>query len=244
MLSILGFGPGAAHYINLCALAALESCDVVLVETLVNRSLLKLLGLECKLKYVGRPAHEAYNSLYGVLLSALWVSSNLVTSGWIKNGDALLFNRGWSANVFLNALSACYLVVSGSTSALVALSSIRVSATGKFVSGVIISLSLCRYNKRALATHTTVVFMTRLSALFLFDLLVCDGLTSNKIVALVCGLSLLAQAVVYASLRRFLFCSEALTSNSPSLLIVGSSVCCHVNTNWLRLTKSVGVVFD
>lgn len=146
--------------------------------------------------------------------------------------------------MFFNASSTDYFVVSGSTSALVALSCICVSATSKFVSGVIISLSLCHYGKRALAAHTTVVFMARLNALCLFDLLICDGLTSNKIAALVCSLSLFAQVVVYASLRQFLFCSEALSSNSPSLLIVGSSVCCHVSTNWLKLAKGVGNIFD
>ncbi|XXN13679.1 MAG: SAM-dependent methyltransferase [Candidatus Hodgkinia cicadicola] len=240
----MGSGPGGVHYINLCVFAALESCDVVLIETLVNRSLLGLLSSECKLKYVGRPVHGAYNSFYGVLLSLLWINSSRVASGWMKNGDALLFNRGWSVNVFFNALNTDYSVVSGSTSALVALSSFCVSATSKFVSGVTISLSLRHYNKRALATHTTVIYMTRLNALFLFDLLVCDGLISNKVVALVCSLSLLAQTVAYASLRRFLFCLQMLRSSSPSLLIVGNSVCYHANTNWLEFAKNVGNIFD
>lgn len=71
VLSILGSGPGGVHFVNLCVLAALESCDVALIETLVNRSLLGLLSSGCKLKYVGRPVHGAYNSLYGILLSAL-----------------------------------------------------------------------------------------------------------------------------------------------------------------------------
>ncbi|AUG62926.1 putative uroporphyrin-III c-methyltransferase [Candidatus Hodgkinia cicadicola] len=244
MLSILGSGPGAVHHINLCVFAALESCDVVLMETLVNRSLLELLNPECKLKYVGRPVHGACNSLYGILLSLLWISGNWVTLGWIKNGDALLFNRGWSANVFLNAFSTDYFVASGSTSALVALSSACVSATSKFASGVVISLGLRCCCKRTLTTHTTVVYMTRLNALILFDSLVCGGLTSNKIVALVCGLSLLTQVGVCASLRRFVFCSEMLRSNSPSLLIVGNCVCYHVNTNWLKFTKNVGNVRD
>ncbi len=144
--------------------------------------------------------------------------------------------------MFFNAFCTDYFVVSGSTSALVALSSACVSATGKFVSGVIISLSLCNCNERALATHTAVVYMTRLYALILFDLLVCGGLISSKIVALVCGLSLFTQVVVCASLRRFVFCSEVLRSNSPGLLIVGDSVCYHVNINWLKFAK--GGVFD
>ncbi len=146
--------------------------------------------------------------------------------------------------MFLNAFSTDYFVASGSTSALVALSSACVSATSKFASGVVISLGLRCCCKRTLTTHTTVVYMTRLNALILFDSLVCGGLTSNKIVALVCGLSLLTQVGVCASLRRFVFCSEMLRSNSPSLLIVGNCVCYHVNTNWLKFTKNVGNVRD
>lgn len=146
--------------------------------------------------------------------------------------------------MFFNSLSTDYFVVSGSTSALVALSSICVSATSKFVSGVIVGLGLRHYNKRALATHTTVVYMARLNALFLFDLLVCDGLISNRVVALVFGLSLLAQAVAYASLRRFLFCLQVLKSSSPSLLIVGDSVCYHANANWLKFAENVGNILD
>ncbi len=71
VLLVLGSGPGAVHYVSLCALVALEACGVALVEALVNRSLLALLSSSCKLKYVGRPAHCARNSLYGILLSLL-----------------------------------------------------------------------------------------------------------------------------------------------------------------------------
>ncbi len=83
--------------------------------------------------------------------------------------------------------------------------------------GVIISVSLRYCNKRAFIAHATALCCQIERADFLFDLLVCGGLISNDIVALVFGLSLLAQVVVCVSLRRFF--SEILRLSSPSLLL-------------------------
>ncbi|XXM93374.1 MAG: SAM-dependent methyltransferase [Candidatus Hodgkinia cicadicola] len=237
MLLVIGSGPGAVHFINLCAFAILEVCDAVLVESLVNRSLLTLLSSECKLKYIGRSLHSAYNSFYGILLSVLRLSAAQVTAAWLKNGNALLYSRGWSLSTFLAALHISYIVIPGIASAMAALSLVCVSATSQHLNSVALSLSWQRHDK--FITHTLVVYMIRLSALTAFDSLVCGGLASDKVVMLICSLSLAAQTVVYSSFCSFLFALANADLNAPSLLVVGCLVYSHVNLNWLKLAEGV-----
>ncbi|ATY93511.1 putative uroporphyrin-III c-methyltransferase [Candidatus Hodgkinia cicadicola] len=232
MLLILGSGPGAVHYVNLCGFSALETCNFVFVESLINRSLLRLLRPNCKIKYVGRPLHGACANLYGVLLSLLFICELQTILAWIKNGDTLLYNRGWIVNVFLNSMRLKFIIVPGKTAALVATSKMHISATCNFETSVIFSLNLRNYGT---STHTYILYMSRLNLLLTLDLAICNGLISAKPFILIYNLSLMTQAVVCASLRSFLFFSESLYLNAPSLLLVGNSVCSHVNVSWVKL---------
>ncbi|XXN13851.1 MAG: SAM-dependent methyltransferase [Candidatus Hodgkinia cicadicola] len=239
---ILGVGPGAICYVSLGALSVLEACEVALVESLVNRSLLTLLACKCKLKYVGRPLNSVYNNFYGILLSLLWIVSKRTCLAWIKNGEALVYNRGWSISVFLNSFNINCVIASGISAAFAALSVAHVSATTKTEGNIVLSLNT--HCNKLPTFGTLVVYMVRTSALTTIDLFICNGLASNKFAMLVCGVSLAAQTSICLSLCSFLFCLVGLSLNLPSLLLVGDSIQYYVNLNWVKLSNGVNSVFN
>ncbi|XXM90196.1 SAM-dependent methyltransferase [Candidatus Hodgkinia cicadicola] len=244
MLLILGSGPGAAHYISLCTVSFLEICNVALVESLVNRSLLNILSSDCRLKYVGRPLHGANVSFYGVLFSLIWLNHKRVNLAWLKNGDALIYNRGLSVSVFFSALNIKHSVVCAPTAALAALSIINIAATSIRKSGVIFDLNVRYYSRYSLMAQTLMVYMARLNALAMFDSLICDGLNSASVVVFVCSVSLCSQTAICASLNALVFFLTVLSFNSSGLLIIGDSVNYSVDANWLKSTINANSVFD
>ncbi|XXM93446.1 SAM-dependent methyltransferase [Candidatus Hodgkinia cicadicola] len=236
---MLGSGPASVHFVGLSCFSALEACDVVLIEALVNRGLLAFLKHGSKLKYVGRPAYCSGNSFYGVLLSAVCFSAAGAVVVWIKNGDALVYNRGWCASLFLSSFGLSYFVLPGVTCAMAALAVNRISASGKTANDIVLSVR-SDWHKLALGSSLAilVVYMARLNAIATLDLLICAGAHSGKVVMLLYGVSSSSQSVVYTSLNACLFLVSGCV-NAPCVVVLGESVCYHACVNWIKTADDV-----
>ncbi|XXM93774.1 SAM-dependent methyltransferase [Candidatus Hodgkinia cicadicola] len=236
---MLGSGPASVHFVGLCCFSALEACDVVLVESLVNRGVLGFLKHASKLKYVGRPAYCSGNSFYGVLLNALCFGSGGLVVVWVKNGDALVYNRGWCANTFLSSFELRYFVLPGVTCAMAALAVNRVSASSKSANDIVLSVR-SDWHKLALGSSLAVlvVYMARLNAIAALDLLICAGAASGKVVMLLYAVSSSSQSVVYSSLNACLFSASGCVK-APCVVVLGESVCYQTCVNWIRVGNDV-----
>ncbi|PIM96380.1 putative uroporphyrin-III c-methyltransferase, partial [Candidatus Hodgkinia cicadicola] len=161
MLSIAGLGPGSIHLVVLLVIFLLETSQVVLLESLTNRSILSLLSAFSSIKYVGRSLYSSNSNLYGVLLFVFYICSPHIRTVWAKNGDALTFNRAWCQQMISISTPLNLTTIPGITSAVASLSINNINLNGKSNSNVLLTCS-AGFVEKDFSRYASVIYMSKL----------------------------------------------------------------------------------
>ncbi len=234
MLAIIGLGPGSIHLIGLLTVFLLETTQVVLLESLTNRSILSLLSNRSSIKYVGRSLYSSKSNLYGVLLFTVYICSIQIRTIWLKNGDALMFNRSWCKQMISASTKLEPTTVPGITSAIAALSIGNINLNGKPNNNVLLTCNIDSIESK-LSRYASVVHMSRLRFHQLSDNLICSSVISKDNVIINHSIGLLAQNLFRVSLRDVVFTTSSWKFNSPTLVTIGEAINKHYWINWLKL---------
>lgn len=117
---LIGAGPGDIEYLTIKAVKAIGSCDVLLIDELVNRQVLKFARPDCEFIHVGKRAgrHIMPQSTIEELFVSLVLSGKTV--GRLKGGDPFVFGRGGEELLTLKAHGIDCFVISGVTAGIAA----------------------------------------------------------------------------------------------------------------------------
>ncbi|PIM96399.1 putative uroporphyrin-III c-methyltransferase [Candidatus Hodgkinia cicadicola] len=230
---VVGLGPGSIHLIGLLTVFLLETTQVVLLESLTNRSVLSLLSNSSSIKYVGRSLYSSKSNLYGVLLFTLYICSVQIRTIWSKNGDALMFNRSWCKQMFSSSMELELTTVPGITSAVASFSISNINLNGKPNTDVLLTCNTSSIGSK-LSRYASVVYMSKLRFYHLSDNLICSSTVSKDNIVVNHNIGLLAQNLFRVSLRDVVFTSSSWRFNSPTLVTIGEAINKHYWINWLK----------
>jgi uroporphyrin-III C-methyltransferase len=222
---LVGAGPGGADLITVRGARALAEAEVVVVDRLVDRSLLDYATPTAEIVDVGKckgsgPSQDEINA---VLVERALAGKRVVR---LKGGDPFVFGRGAEEIDALVAAGVPFEVVPGLTSALAgpALAGVSVTERGvaasvTIVSGHRIVGAEVRWAELAAASDTLVVLMAASTAGAIAERLLAGGCRPDLPVA-VCHRAGTPQAVTTVSTVGEL-AEHGSPHPSPSVLVVG-----------------------
>lgn len=99
-LFVMGGGPGDPELITLKGYRVLKRANVILYDNLINKELLEIAPIDCKLVYVGKQPYGTYTpqEVIHELIKTYAETNKVVVR--LKGGDPFIFGRGFEEVLF------------------------------------------------------------------------------------------------------------------------------------------------
>jgi uroporphyrin-III C-methyltransferase len=243
---LAGAGPGDPDLITVKTLRYLRTADVLIVDRLVDPSLLVHAKEGSRIFFVGKEGGNP-NSTSQEAINQLMVTEarqgQLVLR--LKGGDVSFFSNILGELETLNAHGITYEIVPGVTAASGASASAGIPLTARGLSTSVRFLSYTHAdaaNESILhdlaATDDTLVFyMASQSLANLVDRLAGHSISEEKWIAVIEQATTPYQKVFAHPFYKFLRATEGRKFKSPSLVIIGRVAQLHQDFKWMEETK-------
>jgi uroporphyrin-III C-methyltransferase len=231
---LVGAGPGDPELLTLRAHRLLRTCDALVYDSLVPRSLLELVPPHCELRFVGkRRGHHSVpqRSTNAVLVELAGRHGSVVR---LKGGDPFLFGRGGEEAAHLAAAGVPVQVVPGVTAGIAAPAYAGIPVTHRaagssvtFVTGhEEIDKARPSVDWRGLARSSDglVIYMGLHNLRRIGDELMAGGLGPGTPAAVIQQGTVEGQRVLVTVLGELADRAEAEGLVSPSIVLVGAMV--------------------
>lgn len=228
-VTIVGAGPGAADYLTLKAVRALQCAEIILFDDLVSDEVLDFARREAKRMTVGKRGGRAscrQGDINALMLKLAKEGKHVVR---LKSGDPMIFGRAGEEISALEAAGVDVEVVPGITAALAAASRLKVSLTHrdhaqglKFITGHARDGALPDIDWRA-AADPSVTLMVYMGARLAGDLaarLIGEGLPAATPAAVAIAVGRRAERFERLALGDLL--TRSLRPDEPVLIGIGS----------------------
>lgn len=225
---LVGAGPGDPELITLKAVRCLQQADFVLVDDLVNRSVLEHVGPGVRVVEVGK--RGGCKSTPQKFITRQLI--RLARQGWtvvrLKGGDPFMFGRGGEEMLALREAGVVYEVVNGVTSGLAAASSVGVPLTHRdfaqgvaFVTGHTRDGGAVEWQGLVQSGLTLVIYMGMKNLAAIVGSLRQAGMAAAMPVAVIQHGTLAQQRHLLADLGSVVEQVEKAGLGSPSIIVVG-----------------------
>jgi uroporphyrin-III C-methyltransferase len=229
---LIGGGPGDPELVTLKAARALARCDVVLVDDLVHRDVLRLCRPGVRVVEVGK--RGGCRSTPQPFISRLMVrlAKRGATVGRLKGGDPFVFGRGGEEVAALAAAGVPVEVVSGVTAGIAVPAALGIPVTHRDLSrGVTLVSGHARANGRepewealARSRTTLVIYMGVRRLAEITRALLAAGMSPATPAAAIQNGTLPEQVGVVSTLGRVARDVVARGIGSPAIVVVGDVV--------------------
>jgi uroporphyrin-III C-methyltransferase len=228
---LVGAGPGDPELLTLKAVRALGSADVLLVDDLVNREVLRFAGTQARIVEVGKRGgcRSTPQRFIEKLMVRLARSGRTVAR--VKGGDPFVFGRGGEELLALRAAGLDVEVVSGITAGIGATAALGIPVTHRglcegvtFVTGHTGDGRELDWCALARSRTTLVIYMGAAHAGSIAASLVAAGLSPQMPAAAIQNGTLLSQRSVTTVLSSLPAAMRAQGIGSPAVLVVGEVV--------------------
>lgn len=225
----VGAGPGAAEYLTLGALRAIEAADVVIHDRLVGPEVMALIPSRATLVDVGKEGfgpQVAQGAINAALVAHGQTGARVVR---LKGGDGGIFGRLDEEIEAVEAAGLAFRILPGLTAATVAAARIGQSLTrrGRNASLRIVTghdmAGFAEQDWRGLARagEVAAIYMGKKSARFIQGRLMMHGATRQTPVTVVANVSRADEAIVAATLATL---PEAVAmADGPAVILLGLS---------------------
>jgi len=247
---LAGAGPGDPGLAALHTLTAISDADVIFVDALVNRALLRLARPDASIidsgKRGGRPS-PAQDTISRRLVLAARRGKKVLR---LKGGDPFVFGRGGEEALALVRAGIPFRVVPGVTAGIGGLAYAGIPVTHRdvnqavtFVTGNGVAGRAPDLDWGAIArgSPTIVLFMARKHAGEIAAKLIAAGRAANEPAAIVSSASLDEQATMTTTLAQL--GESAAAADAPAILIIGENVRLSAGLDWLGALR-YGRVLD
>lgn len=227
---LIGAGPGDPELITVKALKALQSADVILIDDLVNRDLLKH-APQARVVEVGKRGgcKSTPQSFINKLMVSLAAQGQTVAR--LKGGDPFLFGRGGEEMLALRQAGIETDIISGITSGIAAPASIGIPVTHReYTHGVTFVTGHTQdehpLNWRALVESgtTLVIYMGMSHLASIVQALLAAGLSQNTFAAAIQQGTLSEQKQVISPIGMLPMAVKQEGLSSPAIIVVGDVV--------------------
>jgi uroporphyrin-III C-methyltransferase len=237
---LAGAGPGDPGLASLHTLNAIADADVILVDALVNKVLLKLARPDAEIVDSGRRAGKPsplQNTISRRLVSYARKGLRVLR---LKGGDPFVFGRGGEEALALVRAGIPFRIVPGVTAGIGGLAYAGIPATHRdtnqaltFITGRTADGRAPDLDWEAVArgSPTIVLYMARKHAGEIAAKLIAAGRDPNEPAAVVSNASLAEQASLVTTLGGL--GDAAGTSDPPSIVVVGENVRLAAGLDWL-----------
>lgn len=239
---IAGAGPGNIEYMTVKVKRLLQTCDVIIYDSLVDIEVLELCRADAEIIYAGKRA--GHHSMKQEEISALIVQKAMEgnTVLRLKGGDPFVFGRGPEECEELKKNGIPYEVIPGITSAVAVPMSAGIPVTNRnmarsftVITGHTASGELKdEIDFEALAhTKGTLVFLMGLGAIGnITDSLISSGMDENVPAAVISNGTMINQYVLRGTLGTITDrCKEDPNAVSPAIIVVGEVTGLDLNSD-------------
>ncbi|MCU7550783.1 uroporphyrinogen-III C-methyltransferase [Chitinophagaceae bacterium LB-8] len=245
---LVAAGPGDPELLTVKAARWLQKAEVVLTDRLVSEDILKqYVSPGAEVVYVGKQCRRGAStpqSTINDLLVQYAVQGKLVVR--LKGGDVSIFSNILDELQVLSVHQIPYEIVPGVTAALGAAAYSGIPLTARNYSTAVRFLTYYKsdivtdaYWKELANTNDTLVFYMSADTLsVLVDKLIENGITADKLLAVVEQATTPLQNVFTCSLNEYKEKIGSRSFLSPSLIIIGKVVALHHQFGWQKNSNS------
>jgi uroporphyrin-III C-methyltransferase len=239
---LVGAGPGAPGLLSLLAYHAMQNCDVVVYDALVNADILRWIAAGTELEYAGKRGGKPSPKQPDISLRLIDLARQGKRVLRLKGGDPFIFGRGGEEAGYLAKAGIPFRVVPGITAGIGGLAYAGIPATHRDINHSVIFLTGHEatgnlpenVNWPAIATASPVIvmYMAIKNLLAIARELMRAGRAASDRVAIVSQATLPAQEVHETTLggvERLLASTEPAT---PAIVVVGEASRWHRALDW------------
>ena len=237
---LVGAGPGAPGLMSLMCYHALQTCDVVVYDALVNPDILRWVKVGAELEYAGKRGGKpsaAQSSISRQLIAYAKKGKRVLR---LKGGDPFVFGRGGEEALALVRAGVPFRVVPGVTAGIGGLAYAGIPATHRdtnqavtFVTGSGADGQAPDLDWDAIAkgSPTIVLYMARRHAGAIAAKLIAAGRNVSEPVAIVSNASLDEQTTIVTRLATL--GEAAAVADTPAIIVIGENVRLAAGLDWL-----------
>ena len=228
---LVGAGPGAPGLMSLLAYHAMQHCDVVVYDALVNPDILRWVRVGAELEYAGKRGGKPSPTQKDISIRLIELSQSGKRVLRLKGGDPFMFGRGGEESQTLAKAGIPFRIVPGITSGVGGLAYAGIPATHRDTNHAVIFLTghdasgnmPANVNWQAIATAAPVLVMY-MAVKHLGEIattLMAAGREADDPVAIVSNASLPQQQVAMTNLKdagQFVLANNPPT---PAIVVVG-----------------------
>ncbi len=241
---LVGAGPGAPGLMSLLAYHAMQHCDVVVYDALVNPDILRWVRVGAELEYAGKRGGKPSPTQKDISIRLIELAKSGKRVLRLKGGDPFMFGRGGEESQTLAKASVPFRIVPGITSGVGGLAYAGIPATHRDTNHAVIFLTghdasgnmPANVNWQAIATAAPVLVMY-MAVKHLGEIaatLMAAGRKADDPVAIVSNASLPQQQVAMTNLKdagQFILANNPPT---PAIVVVGHA------SDWRKLLDWYG----
>jgi uroporphyrin-III C-methyltransferase len=237
---LAGAGPGDPGLASLHTLHALAEADVILMDALVNKALLRLARPDAEIvdagKRGGKPS-AAQSSISRRLIAYAKKGKRVLR---LKGGDPFVFGRGGEEDLALVRAGLPFRVVPGVTAGIGGLAYAGIPATHRDTNQAVTFVTGSGADGRApdldwaaiaRGSPTIVLYMARRHAGHITAKLMAAGRDANEPAAIISNASLGAQTTIVTRLGAL--GEAAAVADTPAILVIGQNVRLAAGLDWL-----------
>jgi uroporphyrin-III C-methyltransferase len=228
---LVGAGPGAPGLMSLLAYHAMQHCDVVVYDALVNPDILRWVRIAAELEYAGKRGGKPSPTQKDISIRLIELAQSGKRVLRLKGGDPFMFGRGGEESQTLAKAGIPFRIVPGITSGVGGLAYAGIPATHRDTNHAVIFLTghdasgnmPANVNWQAIATAAPVLVMY-MAVKHLGEIaatLMNAGRAADDPVAIVSHASLPQQQVVMTNLKEAGQFVLANNPPTPAIVVVG-----------------------
>jgi uroporphyrin-III C-methyltransferase len=228
---LVGAGPGAPGLMSLLCYHAMQHCDVVVYDALVNPDILRWVRVGAELEYAGKRGGKPSPTQKDITVRLIELAHQGKRVLRLKGGDPFMFGRGGEESQNLAKAGVPFRIVPGITSGVGGLAYAGIPATHRDTNHAVIFLTghdatgkmPANVNWAAIATAAPVIVMY-MGVKNLGDIaatLIEAGRTPDDPVAIVSNASLPHQQVAMTTLQSAKAFVESNEPPTPAIIVVG-----------------------
>ena len=237
---LAGAGPGDPGLASLHTLHAIAEADVILIDALVNKALLRLARPDAQIVDSGKRGGKPSHSQAAISRQLVSYARKGLRVLRLKGGDPFVFGRGAEEALALVRAGVPFRIVPGVTAGIGGLAYAGIPVTHRdtnqavtFVtgSGANGGAPDLDWDSIAKGSPTIVLYMARKHAGDIAAKLIAAGRDGNEPVAIVSNASLGEQATIVTRLAAL--GEAALLADAPAILVIGENVRLAAGLDWL-----------
>jgi uroporphyrin-III C-methyltransferase len=228
---LVGAGPGAPGLMSLLAYHAMQHCDVVIYDALVNPDILRWVRVGAEMEYAGKRGGKPSPTQKDISIRLIELAHMGKRVLRLKGGDPFMFGRGGEESQALAKAGVPFRIVPGITSGVGGLAYAGIPATHRDTNHAVIFLTghdatgrmPANVNWQAVATAAPVIvmYMAVKNLGEISQTLVAAGRPADDPVAIISNASLPQQQVVMTTLAGAAAFMAKNSPPTPALVVVG-----------------------